>query len=102
VLKIENKDILAQIKHFKNYVLVEKLQIIIFKLNSVLTQSVKGFNRLFLSLGHGGKTFLWVIRISSESFQHVFKVYSWSLPEGQMSIRFRCRLISLFPKRSFF
>jgi hypothetical protein len=102
VLKIQNKDILAQIKHFKNYVLVEKLQNVIFKLNSVLTQSVKSFNKLFLSLGHGGKTFLWVIRISPESFQHVFKMYSWSQPENQMSIRFRCRLIGLFLKRSFF
>jgi len=102
VLKIQNKDILARIKHFKNYVLVEKLQNVIFKLNSVLTQSVKSFNKLFLSLGHGGKTFLWVIRISPESFQHVFKMYSWSLPENQMSIRFRCRLIGLFLKRSFF
>jgi hypothetical protein len=44
----------------------------------------------------------WVIRISMESLQHVLKMYAWSLSENQAFIKFRCRLIELFLKKSLF
>ena len=43
-----------------------------------------------------------VIRISMESLQHVLKMYAWSLSENQASIKFRCRVIELFLKKSLF
>ena len=88
--------------HFENKFLVKKVQNIIFKLNSVLIQSVKCFKKSSLSMMCAGKRFLWVISILPESFQHVLKMYGWSLSENQKSINFRCRLTALFLKRSFF
>lgn len=75
---------------------------IMSKLNSVITQSIKSFRKFQLPLVHGGKTILWAIRIAPECFQHVLKMYAWSLAENQISIRFRCRLTALFLKQGFF
>jgi hypothetical protein len=104
VLKIvlpHNEVIPAQIKCFKSEFFKE-VQNIMSKLNSVMTQSVKSFRKSMLHLVHGGKTFLWAIRIAPECFQHILKMYGWSLAENQISIRFRCRLTALFLKQSFF
>ena len=40
-----------------------------------------------------------IVSISIESFQHVSKMYAWSLSENQTSVKFRCKLIELFLKQ---
>ena len=77
VLKIvlpHNEVIPAQIKCFKSEFLFKEVLNIMSKLNSVITQSVESFRKLQLPLVHGGKTFLWAIRIAPECFQHVLKM----------------------------
>ena len=101
VLKIvlpQNEVIPVQIKCFRSYILFKRAQNILFKLNLVIAQTVKSFRKLMLTVVHGGKAFLCAIRIAPECFQNVLKMYSWSLAENQVSIRFRCRLTALYLK----
>src|ERR1700683_808820 len=94
VLKIvlpQNEVISAQIKCFESEILFKRAQNIISKLNLVMTQSVKSFRKLMLTMVHGGNAFLQAIRIAPECFWNVLKMYGWSLAENQVSIRFRCR-----------
>jgi len=102
VMLPQNKVILGQIKCLKSEILFKRVQNILSKLNLVMTQSVKIFRKLMLPIMHGGKAFLWAIRIAPECFQNVLKMYVLLLAENQVSIRFRCRLTALFLKRSFF
>jgi len=95
VLKItlpQNEVILGQIKCLKSEILFKRVQNILSKLNLVMTQSIKISRKLMLPIMHGGKAFLWAIRIAPECFQNVLKMYVWLLAENQVSIRFRCRL----------
>ena len=101
VLKIvlpQNEVIPVQIKCFGSDIWFKRAQNIIFKLNLVIAPTVKSFRKLMLTVVHGGKAFLWAIRIAPECFQNVLKMYSWSLAENQVSIRFRCRLTALYLK----
>src|SRR6202051_4560379 len=68
----------------------------------VLNLQVKCFNNLRSVLIDWGEKLGWTMRILLESLQHVLKMYIWSLSENQVSIRFRCRLVRLFLKQSFF
>ena len=68
----------------------------------LLNFRVKNFNILTSALIHGGEKLCWTMRILLESFQHVLKMYTWSLSENQASIQFKCRLIGLFLKQSLF
>ena len=70
-----NKVMLAQIKCFK-WEFFKKVQNIVSKLNSVMTQSIKSFRKLMFPLVHGRKTYLWAIRIAPECFQHILKMYA--------------------------
>ena len=97
-----NEVIPAQIKCFKNEILFKKAQNILSQLNLVMIQSVKSFRKLMLPVVHGGKAFLWAIRIAPQCFQNVSKMYGWSLAENQVSVKFRCRLIALYLKQSCF
>ena len=52
----QNEVLPAQIKCFKSE-FFKKVQNVMSKLNSAMTQSVKSFRKLMLPLVHGGKTF---------------------------------------------
>ena len=69
---------------------------------TVLNLGHKGFNHLISTLIHGGEKLCWTIRILLESFQHVLKVYTWSLSENLTSVQFRCKLTALLLKQSLF
>src|SRR6202789_2412437 len=51
---------------------------------------------------HGGEKLGWNIRILLECFQHVLKMYTWSLSENFTSVQFRCKFAALLLKRCFF
>jgi len=98
----QNEVIPVQIHFINSEFLIKKMQNIISKLNSILTQSVKHFKNIPLFLAHGGKTIIWAIRLIPECLQHVLKMYIWSLAENQRSVRIRCKFVGLFLKQSFF
>ena len=50
----------------------------------------------------GAEKLAWMIQILLECLQHILKMYAWSLSENQASIQFKCRLIGLMLKQSFF
>jgi len=79
-----------------NCQLVDKMK------NSVLNFGVKSFRFLISTLMYDAEKFAWSIRILLESLQHVLQMYTWSLSENQVSVRFRCRLIGLLLKQSLF
>jgi hypothetical protein len=54
------------------------------------------------TLIHGAEKSAWSIRNLLESFQHILKMYAWSLAENQVSIQFKCRLIAVMSKQSLF
>jgi len=68
----------------------------------VLDIQVKTFRFCTWILLHGAEKVGFTISISIESLQHVLKMYAWSLSENQASVKFKCRLIELFLKRSHF
>ena len=98
-----NKTVLSQTRMFKidaaNCQSSDRVKTII---KSLLNFRVKNFNILTSALIHGGEKLCWTMRILLESFQHVLKMYTWSLSENQASIQFKCRLIGLFLKQSLF
>ena len=63
-------------KHFKNYVLVKKLQNNIFQLNFVLTQSVKGFNKY--SIGRFMLQKFWNVGIKIMIY-HQTRLFFWKM-----------------------
>ena len=79
-----------------NCQLVDKMK------NSVLNFGVKSFKFFISTLMYDAEKFAWSIRILLESLQHVLQMYTWSLSENQVSVRFRCRLIGLLLKQSLF
>ena len=71
-------------------------------INFMLNLVVKSFKFFTSTLIHGGENLAWTIRVLLESLQHVLKMYTWASSENRISIQFRCRLIGLLLKRSFF
>ena len=69
---------------------------------TVLNLGCKGSKHLISTLMHGGEKLCWTIRILLESFQHVLKMYTWSLSENLTSVQFRCKLTALLLKQSLF
>jgi len=67
-----------------------------------LSNIVKSFQNLTSTVLCSGEKIGWSIRIILESFQHVSKMYAWSLSESRASIQLRCKLTGLFLKKSFF
>jgi hypothetical protein len=67
-----------------------------------LLNIVKSFQNLTSTVLCSGKKIGWSIRIILECFQHVFKMYAWSLSESWASIQLKCKLTALFSKQSFF
>ena len=67
----------------------------------ILDIHVKSF-RSWTWILHGAEKLGFTIRIVMESFQHVLKMYTWSLSENEASVKFKCRLIELFLKQSLF
>ena len=67
-----------------------------------LSNIVKSFQNLTSTALCGGEKIGWSIRMILESFQHVFKMYAWSLSESRASIQLQCKLTALFSKKSFF
>ena len=67
----------------------------------ILDIHVKSF-RSWPWILHGAEKLGFAIRIVMESFEHVLKMYTWSLSENEASVKFRCRLIQLFLKQSLF
>ena len=55
---------------------------------------------LTLSLIYGGNKLAWAIRIAPDCFQHILRMYIWSLSENQVSIKLRCQLAGLLLKQS--
>src|ERR1700691_934335 len=68
----------------------------------VLNLGVKGSEYIILTLMHGGEKLGWNIRILLECFQHVLKMYTWSLSENFTSVQFRCKFAALLLKQCFF
>src|SRR5882762_1875276 len=68
----------------------------------VLDVQVKGFRFWTWILLNGAEKLGFTIRIVMESLQHVLKMYTWSLSENQVSVKFKCRFIELFLKQSLF
>ena len=68
----------------------------------VFNLRVQHFRNLASILIQGGEKLAWGIRITLECLQHSLKMYTWSLSENQSSVDFKCRIIGLFLKRSFF
>jgi hypothetical protein len=54
----------------------------------LLNVVIKSFQFLPSTLIHAGEKIGWSIKILLESFQHVLKMYTWSLFENQASIQF--------------
>jgi hypothetical protein len=69
---------------------------------TVLNLGLKGSKHLISTLIHGGEKLCWTIRILLESFQHVLKMYTWSLSENLNSVQFRCKLTALLLKQCLF
>jgi hypothetical protein len=61
-----------------------------------LSNIVKSFQNLTSTALCGGEKIGWSIRMILESFQHVFKMYAWSLSESRASIQLQCKLTGLF------
>jgi len=57
---------------------------------------------LMSTLIHGGEKLGWAIRILLECFQHILKMYTWSLSENLASVQLRCKLTGLLLKQCFF
>jgi hypothetical protein len=70
--------------------------------NSLLNIAEKSMEFLISTLIHGVEKLAWTIRILLECLQHILKMYTWSLSENRTSLQFKCRLIGLMLKRSFF
>jgi hypothetical protein len=70
--------------------------------NFLLNNADKIMEFLILTVIHGAEKLAWTIRILLECFQHVLKMYKWSLSGNQGSIQFKCILIGLKLKQSFF
>ena len=68
--------------------------------DNVARQAVKNIVNSLLNIGdkskefltsvmiHGAKNLAWVMQILLESFQHVLKMYTWSLSENLTSVQF--------------
>jgi hypothetical protein len=67
-----------------------------------LNLGVKGFKYSISTLIHSGEKLGWTIRILLESFQHVLKMYTWSLSENLASVQFKCKLTALLLKQCCF
>jgi hypothetical protein len=98
-----NRTVLLQNEVFKivavNSQLFNSVKIII---KFVLNFSAEKFKILTSTLIHGTEKLAWSTRILLESLQHILKMYTWSLSESQASIQFKCRLVALMLKQSFF
>ena len=70
--------------------------------NFLLNDADKTMEIFILTVIHGAEKLAWTIRFLLECLQHILKMYTWSLSENQASIQFKCRLIGLMLKRSFF
>jgi hypothetical protein len=70
--------------------------------NSLLNVADKSMDFLISAVIHGVEKLAWTIQILLECLQHILKMYTWSLSENQASIQFKCRLIRLMIKQSFF
>ena len=68
----------------------------------LLKVTVKSSEILLSTLILDGEKLGWSIRTFLECFQHVLKMYTWSLSENHASIQFKCRLIGLLLKESLF
>ena len=68
----------------------------------MLNLGVKSPKHLISILIYGGEKLSWTIRILLECFQHVLKMYTWSLSENLTSVQFKCKLTALFLKQCFF
>ena len=68
----------------------------------MLNLGIKSPKHLISILIYGGEKLSWTIRILLECFQHVLKMYTWSLSENLTSVQFKCKLTALFLKRCFF
>src|SRR6202046_4098425 len=68
----------------------------------VLNLELKGSKHLISTLIHGGEKLCWTIRILLECFQHVLKMYTWSLSENLASVQFKCKLTALLLKQCLF
>ena len=56
--------------------------------NSLLNIGDKSKEFLTTVMIHGAKNLAWVMQILLESFQHVLKMYTWSLSENLTSVQF--------------
>ena len=70
--------------------------------NFLLNDADKTMKIFILTVIHGAEKLAWTIRFLLECLQHILKMYTWSLSENKASIQFKCRLIGLMLKRSFF
>ena len=70
--------------------------------NSPLNVAEKSMEIFISAVIHGVEKLAWTIQILLECLQHILKMYTWSLSENQASIQFKCRLIRLMIKQSFF
>jgi len=77
----------------------KRVQNVIFEMTFVFDLGVKG---LTSTLIHGGEKLCWAVRIALECFQHILKMYTWSLSENQALVQLRCRLTGLFLKQSLY
>jgi hypothetical protein len=82
-----------------NWQLSNKVKAVI---DFVFGLGVKSIKILTSTLKNGGEKLGGTIRILLESFQHVLKMYTWSMSENQASIQFKCKLIGLLLRRSLF
>jgi hypothetical protein len=77
----------------------KRVRNVIFEMTLVFDLGVKG---LTSTLIHGGEKLCWAVRIALECFQHILKMYTWSLSENQALVQVRCRLTGLFLKQSLY
>ena len=56
--------------------------------NSLLNIGDKSMEFLTSTMIHGAENLAWVIHILLESFQHLLKMYTWSLSESLASVQF--------------
>jgi hypothetical protein len=70
--------------------------------NSLSNIAKKSMEFLISTLIHGVEKLAWTIQILLECLQHILKMYAWSLSENRASLQFKCTLIGLMLKRSFF
>ena len=71
------------------------------KIGSLLNLGLENFKNMTSTLIHSAEKLGWTIRITLKCFQHILRMYAWSLCENQASVSLRCRLIGLFLKQSF-